>query len=212
MPPAPIRVAIVEDLEEVRLSLRETIEETDGLTCLNNFSDAESAIPLLIADPPDVIVMDIGLPGMTGIECMIRVKEQAPEVRVMMFTIFDKDDRVFEALKAGADGYILKQDSFEEILEAIREMHDGGAPMSRHIARKVLRSFRRPLRSVREEMPLTAREIEVLEKLAKGKLYKEVADCLNIALGTVKQHVHKIYQKLHVQNRTEAINKYRDLR
>ncbi len=208
MSPAFIQVAIVEDLDEVRQSLREAIEETPGLLCINDYGDAETALPGLLAEPPDVVVMDIGLPGMNGIECMLRVKLKNPDIRFMMFTIFDQDNQVFEALKAGADGYILKHEPLEDILEAIREVKAGGAPMSRHIARKVMRSFHRLPKTDPEEAPLTVRETQILEELARGRLYKEIADSLHIAVGTVKQHIHNIYQKLHVQNRTEAINKY----
>lgn len=211
MSPSNTRVSIVEDLDEVRLSLRAAIDEADGLQCLNDYATGEAALSGLLADPPDVVVMDIGLPGINGIECMLRVKLKNPDIRFMMFTIFDKDEQVFEALKAGADGYILKHEPFDEILSAIREVHAGGAPMSRHIARKVMRSFHRLPQPPDGETPLTPRETEVLEKLSKGWLYKEIADNLDIKLGTVKQHIHKIYKKLHVQNRTEAINKYHNL-
>lgn len=211
MSSSPIQVAIVEDLDEVRQSLREMIEEAEGMTCRNDYADAEAALPGLLAEPPDVVVMDIGLPGMNGIECMLRVKLKNPDIRFMMFTIFDQDNQVFEALKAGADGYILKHEPMEEILEAIREIYVGGAPMSRHIARKVMRSFHRLPATPSGEAPLTLRETQILEQLTQGLLYKEIADNLVITTGTVKQHIHNIYQKLHVQNRTEAINKYLDL-
>jgi len=156
---------------------------------------------------PEVVIMDIGLPGMSGIEGVIRLKEKYPHINFLMFTIF-ADDHVFEALKAGADGYILKREAPEKILQAIREVKDGGAPMSRTIARKVLDSFRPKKKNKAIIESLTPRQIEILELLDTGLSYKLIADQLEIAEGTVKQHIHHIYRKLQVNNRTEAINKY----
>ena len=208
MKEATIRVSIVDDLDEVRETLKAAIDETEDMVCVSNYPDAEEALTGLEKDEPDIVIMDIGLPRMSGIECMLRIKLKKPDMRFMMFTVFDHDSKVFEALKAGADGYILKHESFENIIENVRELHAGGAPMSRHIARKVMRSFRRLPETEGGEKPLTPREIEILENLSRGLLYKEIADQMEIRIGTVKQHIHNVYKKLHVQNKTEAINKY----
>lgn len=203
-----IRVSLVEDAEEVRLSLKNHILQTAGMTCAGDYADGESALAALLYEETDIVIMDIGLPGISGIECMFRVKQQRPDLRFLMLTVFDNDDQVFEALKAGADGYLLKRDPIEKILQAIRELYEGGSPMSRAVALKVLQSFRPPLRK-NTGNPLTARETEILENLSTGLLYKEIAARLFISEGTVKQHVNHIYQKLQAQNRTEAINKYK---
>jgi DNA-binding NarL/FixJ family response regulator len=150
--------------------------------------------------------MDISLPGMSGIECMRQVKAIRPEMQFLMFTVFEDAEQIFQALSAGANGYLLKNASPDKIIEAIRELHQGGAPMSAAIARKVVGSFR-PAAAVPDNSGLSVREREVLEYLAKGLLYKEIGDQLGISTGTVRQHIHHIYRKLHVQNRTEAINK-----
>lgn len=203
-----IRVSLVEDAEEVRLSLKNHILQTAGMTCAGDYADGESALAALLYEETDIVIMDIGLPGISGIECMFRVKQQRPDLRFLMLTVFDNDEQVFEALKAGADGYLLKRDPIEKILQAIRELYEGGSPMSRAVALKVLQSFRPPLRK-NTGNPLTARETEILENLSTGLLYKEIAARLFISEGTVKQHVNHIYQKLQAQNRTEAINKYK---
>lgn len=205
----PIRVSIVEDLYEVRTTLQGRIDETVDLECTATFDSAEEIlIGLMPGMVPDVVIMDIGLPGMSGIEGMMRLKQKYPDLKFLMFTIFDNDDNVFEALKAGADGYILKRESKAKILQAIRDVVDGGAPMSRAVARKVLESFRTPKKKSSAIAALTPRQIEIVELLATGLSYKLIADKLNIVEGTVKQHIHNIYRKLQVNNRTEAINKY----
>ncbi len=208
MPDHIIRVSLVEDVEDVRLSLKNHLLQTAGMTCAGDYADGETALTALPHEQTDIVVMDIGLPGISGIECMFRVKQRRPDLRFLMFTVFDNDEHVFEALKAGADGYVLKSDPMEKTLQAVRELYEGGSPMSRAVALKVLQSFR-PFPKKDTHKTLTARETEILENLSKGLLYKEIAAQLFISEGTVKQHVNHIYQKLQAQNRTEAINKYR---
>lgn len=204
----PIKISIVEDLYDVRATLASRINAAPDLECIHSFGSAEDVLAGITPGVvPDVVIMDIGLPGMSGVECVVRLKEKYPDIKFLMFTIFE-DDNVFEALKAGADGYILKREAPEKILQAIREVHDGDAPMSRIIARKVLDSFRPVKKNNALIESLTPRQIDILELLATGLPYKLIADQLDIAEGTVKQHIHHIYRKLQVNNRTEAINKY----
>jgi RNA polymerase sigma factor (sigma-70 family) len=170
------------------------------------FPDAESAMEGLPAWQPDIVIMDVNLPAMNGIECIKKVKSACKQTQFIMFTIFENDEKVFEALAAGASGYLLKQTPPYKIVESLIELHQGGSPMSTQIARKVIDKVRRNETNDAVDV-LSARENEVLQHLAKGLLYKEIAVKLNISVGTVRQHIHKIYEKLHVQNRTEAINK-----
>lgn len=202
-----IRVCIVEDLEEVREVLTENISNEPGMYCIGSYPNAESALGnILLKEKPDVVIMDIGLPEMSGIECMRQIKSLHPTIKFLMYTVFDSDDKVFNALKTGADGYILKRSPFKKISEAIREVMVGGAPMSRIIARKVITSFQiqeEPSNSSLEK--LSDREYQVIELLASGLPYRAIGDKLNIAEGTVKQHIHNIYGKLQVNNRIKAI-------
>lgn len=204
-----ISVTIVEDLEEVIEGLSAFIKKDDGLQLIAVFRTAEAAaleLPLL---KPDIVIMDINLPGMTGIECIRQVKKVAPGIQFMMFTVYENNDQVFEALKAGASGYLLKKTAPLQIIESIKELHEGGSPMSASIARKLVSVFVDQNRTTQtpEAAILTPREKEVLELVAKGLLYKEIAEQLGISFHTVRQHIGKIYEKLHVQNKTEAINK-----
>lgn len=203
----PITVTIVEDIDEVRLSLEKLVQSSDDFKLLNSCSSAELAQEKIIEEQPSIAIMDINLPGMSGIECIRRVKDECPNTQFMMYTIFEDDEKVFEALEAGASGYLLKKTSKEKILEALKELHEGGSPMSTQIARKVIRSFQRRNHLGKDSSLLTPKEHEVLDLLSKGFLYKEIGDNLHISLNTVKQHIHKIYQKLHVSNRTEAVNR-----
>lgn len=202
-----IRVAVVEDISEIRQGLELILNNTDGFTCAATYTNAEEAVLGLPALNADVAVMDIHLPGITGIECIAKVKSKCPNTQFMMFSVYDDDNNIFDALKAGASGYLLKKTPPGKIIDAITELQNGGSPMSAHIARKVVTAFRQPEKNKSTEEALSPREMEVLELLAKGLLYKEIAVKLTIAIGTVKQHIHKIYEKLHVQNKTEAINK-----
>jgi DNA-binding NarL/FixJ family response regulator len=156
---------------------------------------------------PDIVIMDISLPGMSGIECIREIKGKLPATQFMMFTVYENDEKVFEALKAGASGYLLKNTGLVQMIEALKELHNGGSPMSANIARKLVRVFHEQENNASVVEVLSQRENEILQLLAKGLLYKEIADQLHISTSTVRQHIHKIYEKLHVQNRTEAINK-----
>jgi DNA-binding NarL/FixJ family response regulator len=160
---------------------------------------------------PDLVIMDINLPGMTGIECIRRLKPEFPDIQFIMFTVYEDSEQVFEALTAGASGYLLKKTPPDKIINALKELHEGGAPMSTGIARKVISSFQQRSapnqKTPAADLKLSPREYEILELLSKGLFYKEIASQLAISTGTVRQHIHKIYEKLHVQNRTEALNK-----
>ncbi|MCB0556908.1 MAG: response regulator transcription factor [Phaeodactylibacter sp.] len=204
-----IRVSVVEDQLDVLNSLVKRIDRTEGMACVSHFTNAEDALAHLPQQRPDLVLMDIGLPKMNGVECMIRVKLQAPEVDFLMFTVFDNDEYVFEALKAGAVGYVLKSERATGALRAIEEYAQGGAPMSRDIARKVLSSFHTHNKKAGEGFEnLTPQQLLILEQLSQGLLNKEIADRLGISEGTVKQHNYAIYKKLQVNNRTEAVQKY----
>lgn len=202
-----IDVAIVEDLEEIREALRVLINGSQGFSCTHVFSDAEHAMQHLPMLKPDVALVDIHLPGLNGIECVQDLKDQMPGTQFMMCTVYDDDDHIFDALKAGATGYILKRTSPAQILEAIRELHSGGSPMSSEVARRVINSIQKKSAPSEVVEILTQREKEILDYLALGFLYKEIADKLSISKETVKKHIHNIYEKLQVQTRTEALNK-----
>lgn len=205
----PIKVSIVEDLTEVREGLAELVRSDKELLMMENFDNAESAIEKLPVLEPDIVVMDINLPGISGIECIKIIKEKCPGTQFMMFTVYETDEKVLQALQAGATGYLLKRTEPKRILECIKELNQGGSPMSSTIARKLLNIFLNEKVKTKKEI-LTDRENEVLQLLADGLLYKEISDRLHISHGTVRQHIHNIYEKLHVQNRTEAVNKYFD--
>jgi DNA-binding NarL/FixJ family response regulator len=203
----PIRVSIVEDLAEIRDGLSDLIRSDKELLLLENFTTAELAAAKLPGLAADIVIMDINLPGMSGIDCIKQIKGKCPSTQFMMFTVYENDEKVLQALQAGASGYLLKRTKPERILESIKELSQGGSPMSSNIARKLLTIFLDEKKITRKEA-LTERENEVLQLLADGLLYKEIAERLNIVHGTVRQHIHNIYEKLHVQNRTEAVNKY----
>lgn len=203
-----IKLAIVEDLEEVAEGLSEFIKRDNELQLLATFRTAEAAALELPIIKPDIVIMDINLPGATGIECIRLVRQTGATMQFMMFTVYENNDQVFEALKAGASGYLLKKTPPLQIIEAIKELYSGGSPMSATIARKLVTVFQeQPKGPNAEASVLTPREKEVLECLAKGMLYKEISDQLGISFHTVRQHIRTIYEKLHVQNKTEAINK-----
>lgn len=204
---SPIRVAIVEDTDDIREALRVLINGSNGFECLHVYPDAEAALKDIPQQEVDVVLMDIHLPGLDGIGCMTQLSERMPRTQFMMCTVYDDDDHVFNALQSGASGYLLKRTSPAQILEAIRDLHDGGSPMSSEIARRVVRSMQNRSRHSESAEILTGREKEILDFLAKGYLYKEIATELFISKETVKKHIHNIYDKLHVQTRTEALNK-----
>ncbi len=201
-----IKVSIVEDIPELREGLLTLLQNDSRFEPISAYNDAESAAEELIALLPDIVVMDINLPGMNGIDCIRKIKNECPDTQFIMFTIYEDDEHLFDALEAGASGYILKKAAQEKILDAIEELYEGGAPMSTSIARKVINRFKGP--KAKDLLDITDREKEILTLLSKGLLYKEIGEQLHITTGTVKQHLHKIYEKLHVQNRTEAINKF----
>ena len=202
-----IIVSIVEDIEDIREALRVLINGSAGFECVHVYADAEEAMDKMPANEINVVLMDINLPGMDGIGCMKTLKPVMPNTQFMMYTVCDDDDHIFNALQSGASGYILKHTFPAQILEAIRDLHEGGSPMSSEIARRVIYSMQNQGKTAEAVELLTDRETEVLDFLAKGYLYKEIAAELFISKATVKQHIHNIYDKLHVQNRTEALNK-----
>jgi len=205
----PISLAIVEDLDEVREGLKNFLSLSQEFTVLDTFRTAEEAMKAIPSLHPDIVIMDINLPGMNGIDCIRQIRLSDEHTQFMMFTVYENDEKVFEALKAGASGYLLKNTGLVHILESLKELHQGGSPMSANIARKLVDTFRKS--PVSDKLPpsdvLSPRENEVLHLLARGLLYKEIAEQLHISTATVRQHIHRIYEKLHVQNRTEAINK-----
>ncbi|WKZ67658.1 MAG: response regulator transcription factor [Flavobacteriales bacterium] len=203
-----IQVSIVEDDEIIRETLRTLFELEEGMEPFTIHSTAEDALLRLKANCPDVVLMDINLPGQSGIDCVRQLSVRCTGTQFLMYTVHDDDQRVLEALKAGANGYILKHSTPDEIITAVRELHAGGAPMSAHVARRVVQQFRPSPSGAGTEADLSERERAVLELLAQGLLYKEIGERMGITTGTVKQHIHRIYGKLHVQNRTEAVNRY----
>ena len=205
----PIRVAIVEDLDEIRNGLSYLINASEGYECVASYSNAEDALLDLPSRRPEVVLMDIGLPGMSGISCITKLKVLAPEIQVMMLTVFEEDDNIFRSLQAGASGYILKKTPPARLLETIRELHEGGSPMSGEIARKVVLAFQQMGRSSKEIENLTPREHEILGYLGKGYRYKEIAEALFVSVETVRTHIRNIYDKLQVRSRTEALLKVR---
>lgn len=202
-----ITLAIVEDLDEVRDGLKNFISLSQDFKVLDTFKTAEEAAYDLPKLKPDIVIMDINLPGMNGIECIRQVKDKIPGTQFMMFTVYENDEKVFEALKAGASGYLLKNTGLVQLIESLKELYNGGSPMSANIARKLVTVFREKEKAIEPVEALSGRENEILQLLAKGLLYKEIAEQLSISVSTVRQHIHHIYEKLHVQNRTEAINK-----
>jgi len=204
----PITVSIVEDDRETRESLNALFRRETNLRHLRSYATAEEAVRGMAQDQPDVALIDINLPGMSGIECVARLKERMPGLHVLMLTMYDESALIFESLRAGASGYLLKKMIPSELIHAVEEVHAGGAPMSIQIARKVVAHFHR-IRKPRSDMELlTARELDILTLLANGCFYKEISEKLGVTLSTVKRHVEHIYRKLHVQSRTEATKKF----
>jgi DNA-binding NarL/FixJ family response regulator len=202
-----ISVSIVEDDSGVRSTLAKLINSSPGYRCVSEHADAESALEEIPRLKPDVALMDINLPGLNGVECVRRLKPAVPATQVIMLTVYQNTEHIFNALAAGATGYLLKQTPPSELLGAIREVNDGGSPMSSHIARKIVQSFQQPAPASREMDSLSQREAQVLDLLAKGFLYKEIADTMKVSYATVHTHIRHIYEKLHVRSRTEAVAK-----
>ncbi len=208
-----ITIAIVEDLKEIAIELSHIVNEEDDMQCNQVYFNAEEAVTFLQHNPVDIVLIDIGLPGMSGIEAIVHLKKLMPSTEFCMFTVFEDDEKIFNSLKAGAKGYVLKNDDPDLILGALRDLGRGGSPMNPIIARKVIDAFTKvketPTAKINTDLPLTPRETQILGLLSEGLLYKEIASKLSITIGTVKQHIHKIYDKLEVNNKTEAINLYR---
>lgn len=204
----PIKVAIVEDDLRVREELAKLIDRNTGFRCLGTYANGEIALAEIPKLKPDVVLMDIKLPGMSGIDCVRSLKTACPSVQIVMLTVYDEVGQLFQSLMAGACGYLLKRTPADKLLEAITEAQLGGAPMTRKIARKVVQYFHQFGAASPEAGILSKREQETLALLGEGFRYKEIAEKMGISFNTVREYVHSIYQKLHVTSRTEAVRKY----
>jgi DNA-binding NarL/FixJ family response regulator len=202
-----LRVAIVEDDARWRSNLEVLLRESEGLECVGSYPSGEAAVADLPRRRPQVVLMDINLPKMSGVECTRQLRALLPEVQIVMLTVYDDSDRIFQALQMGANGYLLKRASADEILQAIQDVQRGGAPMSAYIARKVVQSFQQPAPATHPDEALSKRESEVLGYVARGYSDKEVADALGLSAMTVRSYLKTIYSKLHVHSRTQAIAK-----
>jgi len=202
------RVVVVEDDSSLRKTMIAFINRSPGFCCAGTFADGETALAEIAPLKPDVVLMDIGLPGMSGIECVSRLKALLPATPIIMLTVYDEGDYLFDSLKAGASGYLLKRAIGDKLLEAMQEARAGGLPLTRHMAAKVGQYFQKFGRSQTQVHSLTPREQEVLQLLADGFRYKEIAGVMGISLDTVREHARRIYGKLHVNSRTEAVVKY----
>jgi DNA-binding NarL/FixJ family response regulator len=203
-----ITVSIVEDNRGTRESLAELCNETPSLRCVGAYATGEAALQQMPANMPDVALVDINLPGMNGIECVARLKAQLPPLQILMLTTYAETDLIFSSLRAGASGYLLKNRPAAELIQAVEQVHAGGAPMTMQIARKLVEHFQQVRQPASDLEDLTKREQEILALLSKGFLYKEISDRLGIGVTTVRTHLKHIYEKLHVQSRTEAAVKY----
>jgi DNA-binding NarL/FixJ family response regulator len=200
-------VSIVEDNEKLRGTLARVLNRADGFSCASQYPSAEDALKDLPNVKPDVVLMDINLPGINGVECVRQLKKIMPQVQIMMLTVYEDTENIFDALAAGASGYLLKRTTGAELLNAIREVQRGGSPMTAHIARKVVQSFQRNAPAQPAEN-LSEREQQVLDLLSQGLMYKEIADKLQISYETVHTYIRRIYEKLRVRTRTEAVAKF----
>lgn len=202
-----IKVILVEDVKEVREGLERVLNASEEITCVQSFSNAEEAVERIPDILPDVVMLDINLPGISGLEALNILKERCHNTQFIMLTIYDDDEHVFKALQIGATGYLLKKAKPDEIKNAIKDVYKGGSPMSSQIARRVVQTFQKSQQAKKEYDTLSAREKEVLQFLAKGYRYKEIAGRLFISVDTVRTHIRNIYKKLQVGSRTEALNK-----
>ncbi len=204
-----IRIVIIEDNPQFRKALESIVNREEDMKLLFSFPDAEKAYLTLVSTAPDVAIVDINLPGMSGIELIAKVKQQAPSVQFLVCSIHDDTETLYEAFQKGATGYLLKEPvSVARVKEAIRDIHNGGSPMSPYVARKIVEAYQKP--SIGDAVfELTAREKDVLELLAQGLTYKEMSERLFVSPETVKKHMKNIYSKLHVTNKIQAVNKYR---
>jgi DNA-binding NarL/FixJ family response regulator len=204
----PITVAIVEDDARVRQGLADILKRGSGVVCVGEYGNAEDAVREIPQRQPKVVLMDINLPGMDGVHCVRRLSELTPATQVVILTVYDDTAAIYNSLAAGAHGYLLKPISSEQLLLAIRDVFAGGAPMTSDIARKVVHAFKQPAPANANAENLSAREQEVLDFLAKGYLYKEIAEQLSISYGTVHTYIERIFKKLHVRSRAQAVAKY----
>jgi DNA-binding NarL/FixJ family response regulator len=204
----PIKVALVEDDEGIRSSLSALIRRASNLRLAGDYPDAETALQEIPRKPPDVVLMDINLPGINGVECVRQLKSTLPEVQFLMLTVYEDSDSLFNSLKAGASGYLLKRTVSAKLLEAIHDVHSGGSPMTPQLARRLVQFFSNPISGQASVSKLTAGEREFLDQLARGYAYKEIADRMKISIDTVRSYVRTVYEKLHVHSRTEAVVKY----
>lgn len=204
----PIKVSIVDDDEGIRSSLVTLIRRAPALKLLGDYADAETALRELPRQEPDVVLMDINLPGMDGVECVRQLKATLPRLQVLMLTVYEDSDSLFKSLRAGASGYLLKRTASARLLEAIQDVYEGGSPMTPQLARRVVQFFSGPPHEDASLSALTAGEREFLDQLANGYTYKEIADRMKITIDTVRSYVRTVYEKLHVHSRTEAVVKY----
>lgn len=203
-----ISVSIVDDEKELCQSIATFINGTPGFRCISTYNSGETALQRLPPDQPNVVLMDINLGGMNGIECVKRLKAEVPQMQILMLTVYEDTEQIFKALAAGASGYLLKRSHPPKLLQAIQEVHEGGSPMSSSIARKVVASFQKTKGTGGKQSHLSPREEMVLDCLSKGLTYKQIADQLDISIDTIRSYLRRIYEKLHVQSRTEAVAKY----
>ena len=203
-----IKVAIVDDDEGIRSSLSALIKRAPGYKLVGEYANGETALKEIPAAQPDVVLMDINLPGMKGYDCVRQLKEARPAIQFLMLTVYEDSDSLFNSLRAGASGYLLKRTASARLLEAVRDVFDGGAPMSPQLARRVVQFFSKPATQDSGLAKLTPAEREFLDQLAKGYAYKEIADRMSISIDTVRSYVRTVYEKLHVHSRTEAVVKY----
>ncbi len=203
-----ITVSIIEDDAPVRQILTDWINHAKGFRCLSACDSAESALERLPHDQPGILLVDINLPGLSGIECVRRLKPMIPSTQFLMLTVYADSDHIFDALSAGASGYLLKETGYGELIASLQLVHEGGSPMTSHIARKMVQSFHQPQPETHENHGLTPRERAILELLARGDYYKEIANSLSISVHTVCTHIRRIYEKLHVRSRAQAVAKY----
>ena len=203
-----IRISIIEDDDWIRENLATQVGSTSGFECVGRFRSAEEALGQIVRNVPDVILLDINLPKMNGIECARKLKALVPSAQILMLTVYEDSERIFKSLLAGASGYLLKRTPQAEIIAAISDVHRGNSPMTGHIARKVVQFFNQRGTMEKEIETLSQREREVLDRLAEGISYKEIADVMTLSIDTVRMHIKGIYGKLHVHSRGEAVAKY----
>jgi len=204
----PIRIALVEDDDWIRENLASQINLAPGYRCISCYRTGEEALQGLPNDAPDVVLMDINLPGLSGIECVRRLKLLRPSLNILMLTVYEESDQIFDSLRAGANGYLLKRSAQAELLDAITQVHQGGSPMSSLVARKVVQFFNHLGDAAPELQRLSPREKEILKLLSRGAAYKEIGDRLSLSIHTVRMHIRGIYGKLQVHSRGEAVAKY----